>query len=110
MASQLSDTIFPNLQFDQPADQKGILTVATYGTGKTHLMSVIAGVAEFAPLTAKLTNNDVAEAAEPIAGRFKVIRFDIGATTLSLREIVCAELQKGLSKIGVEHEFPDWSR
>jgi hypothetical protein len=109
MASQLSDTIFPNLQFDQPADQKGILTVATYGTGKTHLMSVIAGVAEFAPLVAKLTNDDVAKSAEPIAGRFKVIRFDIGATTLPLREIVCAELQKGLAKIGVMHDFPDWA-
>jgi len=45
MAGQLTDVIIPNLRYDKPGDQKGILTVATYGTGKTHLMSVVAGVA-----------------------------------------------------------------
>jgi len=109
MAGQLIDVILPNLRYDQPGDQKGILTVATYGTGKTHLMSVVAGVAEHADLAARLTHADVAKAAEVITGRFKVIRFDIGATRLALRDIVCSEIQRGLNRIGVDFVFPDWN-
>jgi hypothetical protein len=109
MAAQMADVIFANLRFDQPGDQKGLLTVANYGTGKTHLMSVVAAVAEYGALAGCLSHPGVAAAASAVAGRFKVVRFDIGATTLSLREIVCAELAKGLARIGVEHSFPDWA-
>lgn len=109
MAGQLTDVIIPNLQFDHPGDQKGILTVATYGTGKTHLMATIAGVAEFGDLADALTNADVRDAARAIAGRFKVVRFDIGATTKPLREIVAEELVRGLAEMGVDHTFPEWS-
>jgi hypothetical protein len=108
MAGQLTDVIIPNLLYDKPGDQKGILTVATYGTGKTHLMSVVAGVAEHADLAERLTHPKVADASKAIAGRFKVIRFDIGATPLSLREIVAKEIERGLAGMGVEFSFPDW--
>ena len=108
MAGQLADVIIPNLRYDQPGDQKGILTVATYGTGKTHLMAVVAGVAEHAELAELLTHPDVAQAAKVIAGRFKVIRFDIGSTPLSLRDIVAKEIERGLAGMGVEFTFPDW--
>ena len=40
MADQLSGVIFPNLDFSEPRDTRGLLVVANYGTGKTHLMSV----------------------------------------------------------------------
>lgn len=109
MAGQLRDVIFANLAFDRPGDQKGLLTVATYGTGKTHLMSVVAGVAEYGELARCLSHPGVADAAGPVAGRFKVVRFDIGATEMGLREIVCAELQRGLARMGVHHRFPDWA-
>lgn len=108
MASQLAEVIFPNLRYDQPGDQKGILTVATYGTGKTHLMSMVAGIAEHADLADHLSHSGVAEAAASIAGRFKVIRFEIGGTSLPLREIVCREIQRGLAGMGVHFTFPDW--
>ena len=109
MATQLAEVIFPNLRFDHPGDQKGILVVATYGTGKTHLMSVVGGVAEYAELAERLTNPDVAAAATGVAGRFNVVRFDIGAAVLGLRDIVCIELRKGLATMGVDFEFPDWA-
>ncbi|MGI9861913.1 DUF6079 family protein [Moorella naiadis] len=41
MAERLTGVVFPNLQFDRPADNKGILVVGNYGTGKSHLMAVI---------------------------------------------------------------------
>ncbi len=109
MATQLTEVIFPNLAFDLPGDQKGLLTVATYGTGKTHLMSMVAGVAEYAELAESLTSAQVAAAAVSVAGRFKVIRFDIGATGMGLRDIVSTELAKGLAALGVDYHFPDWA-
>jgi len=44
MAERLVTVVFPNLQFE-PADSKGILVVGNYGTGKSHLMSVLSAIA-----------------------------------------------------------------
>ena len=46
MAEQLCDLVIPNLQFETPADNKGVLIVGNYGTGKSHLLSLISGLAE----------------------------------------------------------------
>ena len=40
MAELLGELVFPQLQFSKPADNKGILVVGNYGTGKSHLMAV----------------------------------------------------------------------
>ena len=50
MAERLAAVVFPHLQFDHPADNKGVLVIGNYGTGKSHLMSVISAVAEHAEL------------------------------------------------------------
>src|SRR4051812_39820217 len=62
MAQRLSELVIPQLQFDEPADNKGILVVGNYGTGKSHLMSVISAVAEHEDLAAALRNAQVAKA------------------------------------------------
>ena len=54
MAEKLTDLVIPQLEFEQPTDTKGLLIVGNYGTGKSHLMSVISGVAENANLAASL--------------------------------------------------------
>jgi hypothetical protein len=110
MVGLTRDVIVPNLVFDQPADQKGLLIVANYGTGKTHLMSVISAVAEHAELLPSLTSTEAAAAFRPVAGRFQVIRSEIGATQMSLRDIVCGELERGLHKLGVSFSFPPLSQ
>jgi hypothetical protein len=46
MSEKLVNLVFPQLQFDQPTDNKGLLVVGNYGTGKSHLMSVISALAE----------------------------------------------------------------
>src|ERR1022692_696085 len=51
MSEQLCDLVIPNLQFESAADNKGVLIVGNYGTGKSHLLSVISGLAEFAEMT-----------------------------------------------------------
>jgi hypothetical protein len=106
MADVLGALVFPQLQFSKPADNKGILVVGNYGTGKSHLMAVISAIAEHADLVAKLTNPKVAEKAAGVAGRFRVIRAEIGSTTMSLRDIVCSVLEDGLTRLGVTYEFP----
>lgn len=106
MAELLGDLVFSQLQFNKPSDNKGILVVGNYGTGKSHLMAVISAVAEHAELTGCLTSVPVAERAADVSGRFRVIRAEIGSTTMSLRDIICSVLEDGLTRLGVTYAFP----
>ena len=106
MAERLSALVFAQLRFDRPADSKGLLIVGNYGTGKSHLMSVLSAVAENAALADVLGNAEVAKASRPVAGKFKVVRTEIGATLMPLRDILAAELEAGLSAMGVHYTFP----
>ncbi|NLT45011.1 MAG: hypothetical protein GXX80_05855, partial [Thermotogaceae bacterium] len=106
MSDNLSKVVFTNLRFDTPGDNKGLFIVGNYGTGKSHLMGVLASIAENAELTETLTDESVKESATQIAGKFKVIRSEIGATEMPLRDIVLSELKTELSEIGIEFDFP----
>jgi len=108
LIKELEDLLTPHLRFDEPHPEgnKGLFVVANYGTGKTHLMAVISSVAEHADLLPDLTRNEARDLFKPVAGQFQVIRAEIGATAMSLRDIVCVELQKGLAHLGVEFKFP----
>ena len=107
MAERITQLVIPQMQFDQPVDNKGLLVVGNYGTGKSHLMSVVSSLAADASLLEGLKSESVRNAAAQIAGRFKVIRTEIGATTMSLRDIIVAELEEHLEKLGVEYVFPE---
>lgn len=107
MAERLTQLVIPQMQFDQPVDNKGLLVVGNYGTGKSHLMSVVSSLTADASLVEALNHPGVRDAASQIAGRFKVIRTEIGATTMSLRDIMVAELEEHIEKLGVEYVFPD---
>lgn len=107
MAERLTQLVFPQLQFEQPVDNKGIFVVGNYGTGKSHLMSMISSIAADASLLDSLNHTGVAKSSKQIAGRFKVIRTEIGATTMSLRGILIAELEENLDKLGVDYSFPE---
>jgi len=63
----------------------------------------VAENAEFADL---VSNAAVRAAFAPVAGRYRVIRSEIGFTDMSLRDIVCTELTVGLAKMGVAFSFP----
>ncbi len=111
MADLLTRLVIPQLQFAEPKDNKGLLVVGNYGTGKSHLLSVLSAVAEHADLRGLLTNEQVAEASVPIAGQFLVVRTEIGATTMPLRDILFGELELALAeKMGVAYQFPPMSQ
>jgi ABC-type molybdenum transport system ATPase subunit/photorepair protein PhrA len=96
MAEQIVDVVLPNLRFDAPQDNKGMLIVGNYGTGKSHLMSVLSALAEHATLAKDVRHAKVAESAPRVAGHFKVVRAEIGAVVMSLRDVICAELEEHL--------------
>ncbi|MBI2911125.1 MAG: hypothetical protein HYY05_03215 [Chloroflexi bacterium] len=106
MADQLANVVLPQLQFQTPRDNKGVLIVGNYGTGKSHLLSLLAGVAEYPSVLSELDHSAVAEAAKAIAGRFKVVRVEIGSVTRSLRDILVSELEAALAAWGAPFRFP----
>ncbi len=105
MAEKLTVTLFPNLRLDGP-DSKGVLIVGNYGTGKSHLMSVISAIAEHSNLAKTLANASIANAAATIAGKFKVVRAEIGTTKMSLRNILVSVLEEYLGNLGIQYAFP----
>lgn len=107
MAVKLSDVIIPQLQFTESVDNKSLWIVGNYGSGKSHLMSVLSAVAEFPELAKHLTNEKVRAAADKISGKFKVIRFEIGASKKAFADIITDNLTKGLASLGIDYTFPE---
>ena len=105
MAERISKLMIPQLSFDESVDHKGILIVGNYGTGKSHLMSVLSLAAEDAAYVPLLRHPKVVEAARAIAGRFKVHRIEV-SSQMSLREIVTHELEHFLDNQGISFRFP----
>ena len=87
MAEKLDRGIINELQLEEVVDNKGVLLVGNYGTGKSHLMSVISAVASDRDNLQYLQNKNFANNMEKIAGKFEVLRIEIGSTTMSLRNI-----------------------
>ncbi len=106
MADQLVNVVIPQLQFLTPLDNRGVLIVGNYGTGKSHLMSVISAVAEYPASVPLLKHPAVREAAEVLAGRFKVLRTEVGSVTGSLRDMLLRDLEVALDAWGTPYTFP----
>ncbi|HBG75206.1 MAG: ATPase [Chloroflexi bacterium GWB2_49_20] len=118
MADRIVNLVIPNLQFDEPFDNKGLMVVGNYGTGKSHLMSFLSAVVEHSELAAFIRPSEkvkkpdgqytsVADELKKISGKFKVIRTEIGYTTMPLRDILVAELEEYLATLGVKFTFPE---
>lgn len=105
MAERIAKQMIPQLSFDEAVDHKGVLVVGNYGTGKSHLMSVLSLVAEDAAYVPMIRHPKVAVAAGAIAGKFKVHRIEI-SSQMSLRDIITQQLEVFLEKHGVSYAFP----
>ncbi|MCJ7724161.1 MAG: DUF6079 family protein, partial [Anaerolineales bacterium] len=117
MAERIINLVIPNLQFEEPFDNKGLMVVGNYGTGKSHLMAFLSAVGEHPELATFIRPSEkvkkadgqyasVADEVKKVSGKFKVIRTEIGYTTMSLRDILVAELEEYLATIGVKFTFP----
>ena len=105
MAERIAKQMIPQISFDESVDHKGVMVVGNYGTGKSHLMSVLSLVAEDAAYVPMIRHPKVAEAAAPIAGKFKVHRIEI-SSQMSLRDIITQQLEIFLEKTWRQLLFP----
>lgn len=110
MAEMVNVKILSQLSLENVVDNKGVLLVGNYGTGKSHLMSVISSIAQNEKLLSEARNAKFREEIGTIAGRFEVLRIEIGSTTKSLRAIITEEIEKDLNKRGISFQFPDVSK
>jgi DNA replication protein DnaC len=67
MAEQIVEVVLPQLRYDLPQDNRGLLIVGNYGTGKSHLMSVLSAIAEHTEISKDLRSAVVAKAASKVA-------------------------------------------
>jgi hypothetical protein len=107
MSSKIENIIIPQLQFENPCDNKGLLIVGNYGTGKSHLMSVISSVTEDLTLNEFVRNDKTKIALEQIAGRFEVIRLEIGAIDAQLKEIIFHALEEKMETFDIDYSFEE---
>lgn len=106
MAEILADVVVPQMQIDRPADNKGVFIVGNYGTGKSHLMSLLSALAEYPEALTAVSNPRVQESAAAISGRFHVLRVEIGGVERSLRDSLLEELTFALEEWGTPTTFP----
>ena len=110
MADDLKEPVIDQLQMDEVIDNLGVLVVGNYGTGKSHLMSVISAVAKDADNLQYLHNKKFAKDMERIAGKFEVLRIEIGGVTMPLREILLGYIKDDFDARGISFEIPDLSK
>ncbi|WP_310993753.1 DUF6079 family protein [Aequorivita marina] len=93
-----------NLDFTQSGESFGLQVVGNYGTGKSHLMSLVSLIAEDENLIELVNDPKPKENLSAIAGKFKVLRFELGNTE-SLWEVITYQIENYLSEIGVTFSF-----
>ncbi|WP_058302024.1 DUF6079 family protein [Gorillibacterium timonense] len=107
MAEVIDSVIIEQLQFQRPIDHKGIMVVGNYGTGKSHLMSVIAAISETNGISEHIQHERIAQKAKEIEGKFKVLRVEFDGIVVPLREVLFQEMTRFLQDLGVDYEMPD---
>ncbi|MDP1614513.1 MAG: DUF6079 family protein [Methylococcales bacterium] len=106
MQEDLREVIIKNLVTEPTYETKGIQVVGSYGTGKSHLMSLVSAIAENADFVKHVQNEDLQKVFKNIAGKYKVLRFEIG-TDKPLKDIVFAQIERYLQKEGINFKFDD---
>lgn len=107
MADKLKNNMLSQLRLEDVVDNKGVLLVGNYGTGKSHLMSVISAVALDADNLPYVQNKKFAEDAKCIAGCFEVLRIEIGASQMSLRNIILNKVKQDFKARSLSFSFPE---
>ena len=107
MAEGMKAPVIDQLQMEEVVDNKAIMVVGNFGTGKSHLMSVIAAVATDSDELNYLQNKKFAEDMEIIAGKFEVLRMKVDGLTMPLREIIMGEIEDDFTARGIDYQVPE---
>ena len=106
MQEDIQEIILKNLNPNPNYETMGIQVVGSYGTGKSHLMSLVSAIAENASLINLLQNEELKSAFKKIAGNYKVLRFEIGIDK-PLKEIFFTQVERYLDKEGIKFVFKE---
>ena len=93
-----------NLDYNVTGESFGLQVVGNYGTGKSHLMSLVSLIAENGELLDLIQEEKQKKALQSIAGKFKVLRFELGGTE-SLWDFVTYKIENYFKEIGVDFIF-----
>ena len=107
MAESIKATVIDQLQMAEVADNKAVMIVGNFGTGKSHLMSAIAAIATDADNLQFAQNKRFAKDMEIVAGKFEVLRLKADGLTMPLREVILAEIEDDFANRGIDYTVPD---
>ena len=103
--------IVKNLDYSNSKDDNGkiketfgLQVVGNYGTGKSHLMSLFSLIAEHSELVELVSDSKAKTDLQTIAGKFVVLRFELGNTE-SLWEVITFQIENHLASLGVTFSF-----
>ncbi|HUZ60111.1 MAG TPA: DUF6079 family protein [Hanamia sp.] len=103
MQEDIKEVIIKNLSTTPSSETKGIQIVGNYGTGKSHLMSLVSAIAENEGLLKNIQSEELRTGFKSFAGKYKVLRFELSAN-LPLNEILEAYINRFISKIKISFE------
>lgn len=93
-----------NLDFNYDGETFGLQVVGNYGTGKSHLMSLVSLIAENEHLIELVKDETPQKELTKIAGKFKVLRFELGGTE-SLWDYVTFKIETIFSEFDIDFSF-----
>lgn len=96
--------IVRNLDLNYTGEAFGLQIVGNYGTGKSHLMSLVSLIAENENLIDLIQEETPKKELQKLAGNFKVLRFELGNTE-SLWEVITFKIETYLDELEIEFTF-----
>lgn len=97
-------TAVNNLSLESTEETKGLQVVGNYGTGKSHLMSLISTIAEDASYLPMLKDERARHILESIAGKYQVRSFELGSTS-ELWTLICNQIDIALRGWGIDYSI-----
>ncbi|MCQ2258857.1 MAG: DUF6079 family protein [Bacteroidaceae bacterium] len=101
-------TIIPeicrDLDYTSSTETFGLQIVGDFGTGKSHLMSLFSLIAEDENLLQFIKNDSAKQNLGIIAGKYKIIRFEMGSTD-ELWNIVCEQIDLAFDAWGINYSI-----
>ncbi len=93
-----------NIDFTYSGESFGLQVVGNYGTGKSHLMSLVSLIAEHEQLIDLVQEEKPKKSLKAISGKFKVLRFELGGTD-SLWDFVTFKIERYFNELGINFSF-----
>ena len=93
-----------NLDFTYSGESFGLQVVGNYGTGKSHLMSLVSLISEHEQLIDLIQEEKPKKTLKSISGKFKVLRFELGGTE-SLWDFVTFKIEHYFNELGMNFSF-----